>query len=63
MKKKKSLKKLTSSKRLQQIAQIMEQVDNRCLACDGPVSKFQDEVTDRELRQIYVLATSDHMVD
>jgi hypothetical protein len=45
------------SNRLKEIADIMEAVDRRCEASDGPVAKFQDEVTDEELRKIYILAS------
>lgn len=37
------------------LRKMLEQ-DNRCLAADGPVGKFQEEVTDTELRKIYRLA-------
>ncbi len=42
-------------KRLLKIRQIIESVDNRCLAYEDDVGKFQEEVTDKELRQIYKL--------
>lgn len=46
-----------AAQRLRAIADLIEAVDNRCLAADGPVTKFQDEVTDAELRKLYQLAT------
>ena len=43
--------------RLNAIAAIIEAVDDRCLASDGPVSKTREEITDHELRSIYRHAT------
>jgi len=43
--------------RLFQIVSIIDGVDNRCMAADGPVSNTRQEMTDEELRQIYRLAT------
>jgi hypothetical protein len=43
-------------KRLAQIAAIIEAVDQRCLAADGPVSNTRHEMTDHEMRTIYWLA-------
>lgn len=43
--------------RLAQIAAILEAVDGRCAAADGPVTKTRHEMTDDELREIYRLAT------
>ena len=42
--------------RLVEIARIIEDVDNRCLAADGPVTKTRHEMTDDEMRAIYALA-------
>lgn len=42
--------------RLEKIADILERVDNRCMAADGPVTKTRHEITDAEYRQIYRLA-------
>lgn len=53
--KKPNKNKLTPTQRLSLIRQIIESVDNRCLATDGPVSKCCDEITDEELKQIYDL--------
>jgi hypothetical protein len=39
------------------IAQIIESVENRCLAADGPVIPTLAEMTEEELRAIYCLAT------
>lgn len=52
---------LALEERLQRIATIIERVDNRCLATDGPVSRTCDEMTDDEMREIYRLAVGgDH---
>jgi hypothetical protein len=42
--------------RLQRIRETIDQVERRCLAADGAVSRFQDEVKDVEVRVIYRLA-------
>ena len=42
--------------KLRQIADIIDLVENRCLAADGPVTNTRHEMTDDELRRIYVLA-------
>jgi hypothetical protein len=42
--------------RLNRIAEIIEFVDHRCQAVDGPVTKTRHEITDDELREIYKLA-------
>jgi polysaccharide pyruvyl transferase WcaK-like protein len=42
--------------RLDAIAQIIEDVDQRCIACDGPVTPTKDEITSREIVRIYRLA-------
>lgn len=47
----------TPSQRLELIAQILEDVDQRCMAVDGPVTATRDEITGNELRKIYQLAT------
>ncbi len=43
-------------RRLTQIAQIIEAVDDRCLAADGPVTPTNQEITIDEIRKIYRLA-------
>lgn len=43
-------------RRLRRIAQIIEDVDNRCLAADGPVTPTLQEMTVDEMREIYGLA-------
>ena len=43
-------------KRLAKIAEIIECVENRCMAADGPVTPTLDEMTPTEIRQIYQLA-------
>jgi len=35
---------------------ILERIDNRCLAADGPVTPTLQEATTKELRSLYVLA-------
>ena len=42
--------------RLDGIVQIIEAVDRRCMAADGPVPKTREEITDEEMRAIYKLA-------
>lgn len=32
---------------------IIESVENRCMAADGPVTPTRQEITDAELRDIY----------
>lgn len=41
--------------RLQEIRDIIDAVENRCAAADGPVTDFREEVTLKELRDIYEL--------
>jgi hypothetical protein len=43
--------------RLDAAAKIIEGVDARCVAADGAVSSFGDEVTDKEARALFVLAS------
>ena len=47
---------LSSEERLLRIKQIIEDVDNRCLAADGPVTPTLQEMTVDEMRRIYALA-------
>lgn len=47
---------LTPEQRLAEIWRIIGDVDTRCAGDDGPIGRFQDEVTDKELRRIYQLA-------
>jgi hypothetical protein len=42
--------------RLRQIKEIIDGVENRCMAADGPVTNTRVEMTDDELRRIYRLA-------
>lgn len=46
-----------SRKRLAAIADILDTVEGRCLAVDGPVARTSEEITDGEIRRIYRLAT------
>lgn len=43
--------------RLAEIAAILERVENRCQAVDGPVSRPKEEITVQEYRRIYLLAS------
>jgi len=43
-------------RRLDRIAAIIEQVDIRCMACDGPVTPTLEEITEAEMIEIYQLA-------
>ena len=43
-------------RRLRRIEAIIEHVDNRCMAADGPVTPTLQEMTQAELSQIYALA-------
>ena len=49
-------KPLTPTQRLQRIATIIENVDQRAMAADGPVTPTIHEMTQRELSHIYRLA-------
>ena len=42
--------------RLKRIAQIIEDVDNRCMFVDGPVSPTLQEMTQEEISEVYHLA-------
>lgn len=42
--------------RLRLIAEIIEGVESRCMAVDGPVTPTLQEMTEEELRRIYRLA-------
>lgn len=43
-------------KRFTKIRGIIETVEQRCMAVDGPVTPTHEEITDDELRKIYKLA-------
>lgn len=45
--------------RLAKIASIIEGVDNRCMAADGPVTPTLKEMTQAEMSAIYALAKND----
>lgn len=47
---------LDLSRRMAQICEIIEGVEGRCMAVDGPVTPTLKEMTEKELRQIYRLA-------
>lgn len=42
--------------RLSDIRNVIETVEQRCMAVDGPVTPTHEEITDAELRKIYKLA-------
>jgi hypothetical protein len=50
------MKKKELRRRLIEIAQILEQVDCRCLSVDGPVPPTVEEITQEEISYIYSLA-------
>ena len=50
------MRKTTDGERLDRIAEIIEAVDNRCMAADGPVSKTLEEMQQSEISAIYALA-------
>ena len=47
---------MTDKERLRKIAEIIEAVDNRCMAVDGPVTPTLQEMTQDEIAEIYRLA-------
>ena len=49
--------KMTDKQRLDRIAEIIEAVDQRCLAADGPVPSTMSEMTQEEMSEIYKLST------
>lgn len=48
----------TEAERLAEIARIIERVDDRCLATDGPVTPTLQEMTQEEISRIYKLANA-----
>jgi hypothetical protein len=42
--------------RMRSIRGIIDAVENRCMAADGPVTNTRHEMTDEELQRIYRLA-------
>ncbi len=47
---------MTETQRLAEIAEIIEAVDQRCMAADGPVTPTLREMQQREISRIYELA-------
>lgn len=47
---------MDESKRLWLIADIIEGVDQRCAAADGPVTPTLEEMTQEEISAVYALA-------
>ena len=43
--------------RLSGIVSVIHDVENRCMAIDGPVTPTLHEITERDLRRIYELAS------
>ncbi len=52
----KTIKSKTLYKRLKTIHNIMDYIESRCMAADGPVVDFRHEVTIKELKEIYKLS-------
>lgn len=50
------IKRMTPSSRLAAIKEVIEAVDNRCMAVDGPVPSTLDEMSQAEIAEIYRLA-------
>jgi len=53
----KKIEKMSKQDRLKKIAYIIESVDHRAMAADGPVTPTIDEITTKELCEIYAIAT------
>ena len=52
----KGLLDMTDRERLAEIEEIISAVDHRCAACDGPVTPTLQEMTQKEISRIYILA-------
>ena len=52
---------MEADRRLRRIAAIIEHVDNRCMAADGPVTPTLQEMTQAEISMIYALASGKRM--
>jgi hypothetical protein len=50
------MKPMTPKQRLVRIAEIIEAVDHRAMAADGPVTPTLQEMTQAEMSEIYQLA-------
>lgn len=50
------IKRMDFYDRLEEIRDIIDTVENRAMAVDGPVSNTRHEMTDKELQNIYLLA-------
>jgi len=50
---------VTDRERLRRIAEIIDAVDNRCMAVDGPVTPTLEEMRQEEISEIYELACGD----
>ena len=46
--------------RLKRITEIIDRVEQRCIAADGPITNTRLEMTDSELRSIYHLAAGSY---
>ena len=51
---------MTPKQRLSRIAEIIEEVDNRCLSVDGPVTPTLQEMQQKEISEIYSLAKGEN---
>lgn len=51
---------MTDKQRLARIANIIESVDHRAMAADGPVTPTLAEMTQDEISSIYALAKGKH---
>jgi hypothetical protein len=47
---------MTPEERLKRIARIIWNVDNRCMAADGPVTQTLEEMTQKEISEIWELS-------
>lgn len=47
---------IEARERLDKIREVIERVENRCMAADGPVTNTRYEMADEELREIYRLS-------
>lgn len=50
------IKRMTPAQRLAAIKTIIEAVDSRCMAVDGPVPATLDEMSQAEISEVYRLA-------
>jgi hypothetical protein len=53
------IEEMNEQTRLQKIARVIESVDDRCMAYDGSIGLTKEEITTKELKEIYALARGD----